>query len=198
MSKLLMATRNPAKIREMTEVLATHVAELVTPDDLGLSDDPPEDGTTFAENSLLKANFYWQRSKLPVIADDGGLEVDALYGEPGVHSRRWGGRRLNDDELRTKLLTELRDVPDPQRTARLTTVVTLRLSRDMNFQQQMSLEGLIRDSTLPTDPGYPFRSIFYLPAYRKFFVELTPAEHEQVNHRRRALLALLPYIEQYL
>lgn len=198
MSKLLIASRNPGKIREIKDVVHRYVDDLLTPDDLGITEDPIEDGETFAENSLLKANFFWQRAEMPVIADDGGLEVDALGGLPGVRSRRWGGEKRSDEELRAKLLQELADVPEAERTARLTTVVTLRVTADRNFQRAMSIEGIIRGSDVPIDTGYPFRSIFYLPEFKKFFVELTPDEHERVNQRKRALQELLPLIQQYV
>ncbi len=198
MSKLLIATRNPGKFQEIKEVLESYVSELVTPDDLGMTEEPVEDGETFAENSLLKANFYWQRTGLPVLADDGGLEVEALGGRPGVHSRVVNGKRLSDQELRHWILHELRGVPDIRRTAKLKTVVTLRVASDRNFQKETSIDGLIRDSSIPIDPGYPFRSIFFLPAFDKFFAELTLAEHARVNHRKKALIELIPYIQQYV
>lgn len=198
MSKLLIATRNPGKFREIKAVLESRVSELVTPDDLGITEEPVEDGETFAENSLLKANFFWQRSGLPVLADDGGLEVDALGGRPGVHSRVIDGKRLNDQALRDWILDQLRDVPEPKRTAKLKTVITLRINQDRNFQKEVWLDGLIRHSDLPISPGYPFRSIFFLPDLRKFFDQLTPEEHNRVNHRKRAIIELIPYIQQYL
>lgn len=198
MSKLLIATRNPGKFREIKEVLESHLSELVTPDDLGITEEPVEDGETFAENSLLKANFFWQRTGLPVLADDGGLEVDALGGRPGVHSRVIDGRRLNDQELRNWILDQLRHVPESKRTAKLKTVITLRINQDQNFQKEMSLDGLIRQSDVPINPGYPYRSIFFLPALHKFFDQLTPEEHARVNQRKRAIIELLPYIQQYL
>ncbi|MBI4426417.1 MAG: non-canonical purine NTP pyrophosphatase [Candidatus Kerfeldbacteria bacterium] len=198
MSKLLIATRNPGKFREIRAVLESLASELVTPDDLGISEEPVEDGETFAENSLLKANFFWQRSGLPVLADDGGLEVDALGGRPGVHSRVINGKRLNDQELRDWILDQLRDVPEAKRTAKLKTVVTLRITQDRNWQAEAVHRGLIRRSDVPIDPGYPYRSIFWIPELHKFYAELTPAEHERLNHRRQAILKLLPYIQQYL
>lgn len=198
MGKLLVATRNPGKLREIREVLEPHGTELVSPDDLGITDEPIEDGETFAENSLLKANFYWQKTGLPTLADDGGLEVDALGGLPGVHSRVIDGKRMTDEQLRDWILQQLKDVNEPGRVARLKTVVTLRVANDRNFQKEMSIEGLIRQSNLPIRSGYPFRSVFYLPDLKKFFDQLTPEEHDRLNHRRRALIELLPYIQQYL
>lgn len=198
MSRLLIATRNRGKFEEFKKFLARHVNEFASPADLGIDGTPEEDGETFAENSLLKANFYWHRSGLPTIADDGGLEIDALGGRPGVHSRVIDGRRLNDQELRDWILDQLRDVHESKRTAKLKTVITLRVNQDRNFQKEASLDGLIRASDLPINPGYPFRSIFFLPALHKFFGQLTPEEHDRVNHRKKAIIELLPYIQQYL
>ncbi|MBI4092727.1 MAG: non-canonical purine NTP pyrophosphatase [Candidatus Kerfeldbacteria bacterium] len=198
MSTLLIATANPAKLSEFKEILEPLVDQLVTLGDLKITEKPIEDGETFAENSLLKANFYWQKTNLPTLADDGGLEVDALGGRPGVHSRVIDGKRLSDQELRDWILQKLRGIPEKRRTAKLKTVVTLRVSNDKNFQKEMSIDGLVRASDLPIDPGYPYRSVFFLPVFNKFFVELTPEEHDRVNHRKKALIELIPYITQYL
>ncbi len=198
MAKLLIASRNPGKIRELKAVVSRYVDEVVTLDDLGVSEEPVEDGETFEENSLIKANFYWQRAHIPTLADDSGLEIDALQGQPGVHSRVWHGQRLTDEELRNEILKLLQGIPEQERTARLRTVVTLRINQDMNFQSELAHPGIIRDSRLPIDPGYPYRSIFWLPELKKFYCELTPEEHEKINHRRKAVEKLLPYIQQYV
>jgi len=197
MGKLLIATTNPAKLREFTALLASKV-EIVTPAGLGLTDVPEEDGESFAENSLLKSNFYWQRTDLPTLADDGGLEIDALGGQPGVHSRRIDGQERSDQELIKIILERIRQVPAARRTARMKTVVTLRVARDRNFQAEASIEGLIRPSRLTPERGYPYRAILWIPKYKKFMQELAPAEMETLNHRRKAINDLLPYIEQYV
>jgi len=198
MSKLLVATRNKDKIIEFKRFLRPYDVVVVSPDELNIEGEPPEDGETFAENSLLKANFYWQRSQLPTLADDTGLEVDALGGRPGVHSKRDGRRILSDSEQRQRVLKELEEVPEDKRTARITTVVTLRVAVDRNFQAQASVEGLVRDSHLPSPTGLPYRPILWLPQLKKYYAEVTDDEHEQINARKKAIEQLEPYLRQFL
>lgn len=196
--QLLIGTNNPGKLRELTTLLAPFKLALVTPRDLDLTDDPTEDGETFEENSLLKSNFYWQRARIPVLADDAGLEVDALHGQPGVHTRRWIGRRMSDREICDEVLRRLDGVPEDRRTARLRCVVTLRLSADMNFQATGTVEGVIRPSQLPIPEGFPAETILWLPRYTKFYGQLTWDEHLHESNRAKAIDQLKPYFQQYL
>lgn len=198
MGKLLVATTNNAKFDEFASFLAEHNIEAVSLSDLGITDRAPEDSETFEENSLIKANFYWQRSHIPTLADDGGLEIDALNGQPGVHSRRIDGVDRSDEELKAIILEKLRTVPDERRTARLRIVVTLRVSVDRNFQTETSIKGLIRGSALAVEPGFPYRAILWIPRYTKFYGECTPEEHRAINHRKQAIDNLLPYLQQYV
>ncbi len=199
MAKLLIATNNPGKLREFTEILKPHGCTIVTLKDLGITEKPPEDGETFAENSLLKANFYWQKSdKIDTLSADGGLVVDALGGAPGVHTHRIDGKERTDSELRRMLLEKVAEVPLKKRTARLTTTLTLRVAQDLNFQAEASIEGVIKESELPYEPGYPARSILWIPTLKKFLSEITPEEHRSISHSRKAIEKLLPYLEQYV
>ena len=199
MAKLLIATNNPGKLREFTEILTPHGCTIVTLKDLGITEKPPEDGETFAENSLLKANFYWQKSdKIDTLAEDGGLMIDALGGAPGVHTRRIDGKDRTDEDLRCIVLEKIAKVPPKKRTARLTATLTLRVGQNLNFQAESSIEGIIKKSTLPYESGYPIRSILWIPKLNKFFSEISIEEHHAISHRRRAIEKLLPYLEQYV
>lgn len=198
MSKLLVATTNLGKQKEFEEFLRPHSIETVSLSDLKIEERPIEDGETFAENSLLKANFYWQKSGLPTLTDDGGFEIDALGGAPGVHSHRFGGIELSESEIIQAMLRELKNVPPDRRTARIHGVVTLRVSQDRNFQAEASTEGLVRESDLSPKPGLPYRAILWIPSYNKFYSQLTEKELSQENHRYRALEQILPYIKQYV
>ena len=198
MGKLLVATTNRAKFNEFVSYLKPHGISVVSLADLSISDNPKEDGETFEENSLLKANFYWQRSGLPTITDDGGLEIDALHGQPGVHSRRIDGIDRTDEDLKCIILERLRGLPDDKRTARLHIVVTLRVSADQNFQTEASVEGTIKESSLESEPGFPYRAILWIPRYTKFYGECIPEEHAEINHRKKAIERLLPYLQQYV
>lgn len=198
MARLLLATANPGKLTEFQNIFRQLGIETLSPGDLGINDQPDESGETFAGNSLLKANWYWQLTQLPVLADDGGLEIDAFGGEPGVHSRRIGGLERTDAELNQIILGRIASVPEDQRTARLKTVLTLRVSADMNFQAEGSMEGLIRPSDIAPDPGYPYRAIFWVPSADKFYQDFTEQEILSSGHRAKAIQRLLPEIQHYL
>lgn len=199
MANLLIATNNPGKIREFTDILKPLGYTIVTLKELGITDAPPEDGETFAENSLLKANFYWQKSgNIDTLASDGGLEIEAFGNTPGVHTHRIDGKDRTDEELRRIILEKIISIPPEQRTARITTTLTLRVSKDLNFQAESSIEGVIKKSTLPFEPGYPARSIFWIPILKKFLSEITNEEHRAISHSRKAIEKLLPYLEQYV
>ncbi|MBI5405308.1 MAG: non-canonical purine NTP pyrophosphatase [Candidatus Kerfeldbacteria bacterium] len=197
MGKLLIATTNPAKISEYRELIGDR-AEILTPKDLGITEQPVEDGEMFAENSLLKANFYWQRAKMPTLADDGGLEVDALGGQPGVHSHRIDGVERSDEDLISAVLERVRKVPSNKRTARIHVVLTLRIDAIRNFQAEAALEGLVRASNIKSEPGFPYRQILWIPKRKKFFAELSRQERQAISSRREAFEKLLPYIQQYV
>jgi XTP/dITP diphosphohydrolase len=115
---LLVATRSAHKLGELLALLALPHAELVSLDQIGVEEEPLEDASTFEENAILKARFYAARSGLPTLADDSGLEVDALEGRPGVRTRRYAGERATDEQNNRKLLDELAGVPPERRTAR--------------------------------------------------------------------------------
>ncbi len=116
--RLLVATRSVHKLGELRALLALERSSLVSLDDVGIPDEASEEGVTFEENAVAKARFYAERSRLPTLADDSGLEVDALGGRPGVRTRRYAGPNATDDDNNDKLLRELDGVPPDARTAR--------------------------------------------------------------------------------
>src|SRR5690349_14376259 len=120
--KAVLASSNKGKLKELAAILAPFGYELVTQSSLGI-DTPPETGVTFAENALLKARHAAQISGLPAIADDSGIEVDALDGRPGVYSARYAGEHASDQDNLLKMLGELRDIPTERRTARYQCVI---------------------------------------------------------------------------
>src|SRR3954453_21138831 len=125
MRRLVVATRSPHKLRELRELLALRNAELVSLDDVGVVGEPDEVGETFEATARLKARFYARASQLPTLADDSGLEVDALGGRPGVRTRRYAGPDATDAENNAKLLHELRGLPPERRGARYVCVLLL-------------------------------------------------------------------------
>ena len=186
--KILIATRNPGKAREMKKFLTNDLIStrfnLVSLADFSDSPDIEETGQTFEENALLKARFYFDWSGISSVADDAGLEKDYLNGEPGVLSRRWPGYEATDEELIEMALKKLDGVPKERRTARLRTV-GLYCDGKQTLSRTASVEGYItEDYCGHCEKGYPFRSIFWLPKFSKLYQDLTHEEHEQINHRK--------------
>ena len=145
----------------------------------------------------MKAKFYFEWSGIPSIADDGGLEIDILDGEPGVKSRRWPSpteisegkieREKTDQELINITLEKLKGVPQNKRKAKLRTVVTY-YDGSRVISDSQSIEGYITDGEPPPcESGYPFRAIFWIPKFKKLFQDLTDEEHKSINHRRKAI-----------
>ena len=188
MQKLLIATTNNAKLEEYRRHLADLPLELVSLKDLGLK--PVEEmGETFEENALLKARAYAKESGLPTLADDGGLEIEALGGEPGVRSHRWVGDKDNsDEELIAEVLKRMKGVIPEQRGAQMRVVLALKVNDEEHIAEEAGMH----------EPGFPYRALLYVPRYSKLYSELTPEEHEEVNQRVKALVMLKPIIREML
>ena len=181
--KILIATKNPGKAREMKSFLGSGL-ETVSLVELPDAPDVEETGNTFEENALLKARFYFDWSGIPSIADDAGLEIDYLNGEPGVLSRRWPGYEATDEELIEMALKKLEGVPKERRTAHLRTV-GLYYDGENTLSRTASVEGYITEDYCGyCEKGYPFRSIFWIPKFNKLYQDLTHEEHEEMNHRK--------------
>lgn len=200
MKKLLIATKNPGKIIEIKKFLKDLPFEIVSLKDVNINDDVEETGKTYEENSLLKALFYAKKSKLPVISDDGGLEIDALGGAPGIKSRRWLGYEATDQELIEYMKKISQDLPENNRTAYFKTVVTFALPDGKYFQSEGKVKGEIaRKPLIKFLKGYPYRSFFFLPQINKFYHEtqLLKEEEKVYNHRYKAIKKLRPKILKY-
>lgn len=203
MNKLLLATTNKAKQEEITlglQPLLEKGITIVSLNDVPEIEDPEETGATFEENAKLKAKYYAEKTGLPAIADDGGLMIDALGGEPGVKSRRWPGYAATDIELIHYALDKMKDIPEGKRTAQLATCVAFYDPSSQEFTcEQESIDGFITTKPLTMDTnGYPYRALFKVTKYNKFYDELTPEEHDAINHRLLAIKRLLHQIEKYL
>ncbi|MDP3697594.1 MAG: non-canonical purine NTP pyrophosphatase [Candidatus Taylorbacteria bacterium] len=182
--KLLIATKNPGKAREIKKFLGDDF-ELISLTDLKNVPDVEETGKTFAENAILKAKKYFEWSGIPCVADDAGLEIDYLNGEPGVKSRRWLGYEATDQELIDLALTKLKDVPKEKRTAHLVAVGAYYDGKNL-VTEKGSIDGyIVEKQTAECEPGYPFRSIFFVPKFHKLYQDLTHEEHEKINHRKK-------------
>ncbi len=203
MNKLLIATTNPGKLIEIKRFLADIPIKLVSLRDAGIIDFPEETGETFEENAILKAKYYAKESGLPTLADDGGFEIDALGGEPGVKSHRWidQSRESTDEELIAYTIERMKEVPEGSRGAQLRLVLALVLSDDQIYTVEASVRGVV--PIIPTgtrSEGFPFRSLLFLPEINKYYNhdELTVAENDAYNHRKRALDQLKPIIRDQL
>lgn len=191
MQKLVMASHNQGKIKEFKNLLADWPFEVVSLTDLGIKEDVEETGKTFEENATLKAKFYFKLSGLPTLSDDGGLEIDALDGEPGVKSRRWKGYEMTDQEMVDYTLERLYGVPPEKRTARLKCVLCLKLPDREAICVDGAIEGTITEKPeAALHPGYPFRCIFHVTKFNKIYEAMTPEEYASVSQRVAALKKL--------
>lgn len=183
---LLIATKNPAKVIEITSFLSDLPIKTVSLKDLNISDDVEEDGRDYWENSKKKAVYYSRIANLPAIADDGGLEISALNGAPGVKSRRWLGYHAEDEELIEYMKKVAHGLPDDNRTAYFKDVVTLALPTGALFQEYGKVKGIIaKKPLLKFLEGYPYRSFFYLPEAKKYYHESDLSDQEMVKYNHR-------------
>ncbi len=194
--ELIIATHNEGKANELKNFLKLFKITGISLNELNVTEDVEENGKTFKDNALIKANFFSKLTNKPCIADDGGIEIDALNGEPGVKSRRWKGYRMTDQELVDYTLERLQDVPPEQRTCRLVSVLALCQPEQEPIFGTGTIEGSITEKqTIPFEEGYPFRAIFYVPKFNKMLGELTPSEHETINHRFEALKQVISQLQ---
>jgi XTP/dITP diphosphohydrolase len=187
--KLLLASNNAHKVVEFRRLFERLPLELVTPRDIGLEMDVDETGETFEANARLKAHAFAAASGLPSLADDSGIEVDALDGRPGVYSARYGGDELDDEGRVQLLLRELDGVPDAKRTARYRVVLVL---ADPAGDEQATVgrcEGRVGYAPSGAN-GFGYDPVFFVPAYGKTIAELDPAQKDAISHRGEAARAM--------
>lgn len=183
--QLVLASRNQGKLRELEALLGAMGVQVLLESQVGLDLEVEETGTTFEENSLIKARAVMEASGLPAIADDSGLEVDALGGAPGVYSARYGG--LDSDEARTAfLLRNLEPVADGGRTARFVSVVTACFPDGRILQARGTCEGVITRAPLG-DGGFGYDPVFLVPSSGRTFAQMAPDEKNRLSHRAAAL-----------
>lgn len=181
--KIIAATKNKNKLREFGEILKSF--EIISQEDAGVDIDVEETGTTFEENSYLKAKAIFDATGIPAIADDSGLCVDALGGGPGVYSARYGGEGL-DDEGRVELLLEnMKNVPDSDRSARFVCAITL-VNKDGVITARGECEGKIGYAP-KGENGFGYDPVFYVEEYKKTMAEISADEKNAISHRGKAL-----------
>ena len=193
--KLVLASKNPKKLKEMQEILFQFDIEVCLQSDVGIDIDVEETGTTFEENSLLKAKAVMEASGLPAIADDSGLCVDALGGAPGVYSARYGGEGL-DDVGRYRLLLENMKGMSP-RTAKFVSVITCCFPDGDVLTARGECPGTIAFAP-QGENGFGYDPVFWLPQLKKTFAQLSAEEKNAISHRGRALAEFKAILENYL
>ena len=198
--KLVLATRNQGKItefRRILEELAPGQIELIGVDKFPDLVDVEETGTSFEENSLLKARYTSQATGLPAIADDSGLCVDALNGDPGIFSARWAGVHGNDQANLEKVLAQLKDVPHEKRTAHFTCVASLVLPDGRERVAEGRFEGHILHAPVG-DNGFGYDPIFQPLGLSISSAQMSAQEKDLVSHRGKSLRSIAPHVIQML
>jgi len=178
---IVLATKNEDKIREIKEILSDLPVELKTMADFPEMPDVEETGATLKENALKKAMEFHKFTGLPALADDTGLEVDALSGAPGVYSSRFAGEDASYADNRKKLLEELKDVPEDSRTAQFRCVVAF-----VEGSYEITTEGIVRGKILRAeqgDRGFGYDPVFWVPEFKKTFAEIDPEKKNLISHR---------------
>ena len=184
--KLLVATGNQGKMREYRHLLKDLALELVSLDDLGITEEVEETGQTFIENAWLKASGYARLSGMLTLSDDSGLEVNALGGEPGINSARYGGDACNSDDDRVRLLLRNLDgVPWQQRIARFKCVIAICSPQGQQGSVVGSVAGMIQYEPRGEE-GFGYDPVFYLPSYGLTMAQLPLEEKNRISHRANA------------
>lgn len=196
--KIVLATGNPGKVKEMADVLRAFGFDVVAQSEFGI-ESPEETGLTFIENALLKARHAAKMTGLPAIADDSGLAVDALGGAPGLYSARYAGVDGDDAANRQKLLVEMATVADEKRTAKFVSCIVF-LQHDTDPTPKIALGecfGTILREERGTN-GFGYDSLFFYPPKNCSFAELETAEKKSLSHRAIALQSLKQQFQEKL
>ena len=186
--KVVLASKNPHKLVEISKITEKFDIELILQSELGLDLDIEETGTTFEENSFIKAQAVMEATGLPALADDSGIAVDALNGEPGIYSARYGFDDTLDDRGRMMLLLKnTEQVPDGSRQAQFVCVITMVTPDGQVIQARGEAHGELLREPVGTG-GFGYDPIFYYPPLGRGFAELSAEEKNQVSHRGQALI----------
>ena len=194
MEKILLATGNPHKTEELRRILADLPVELV---DLSSFDppipEPVEDGDTFLDNAFIKSRYYCRKTGLPAFADDSGLEVDALNGEPGVHSARYAGGDTPHNVKMARVLELLEGVPKEKRTARFRCVAAATFPDGREFHGEGAMNGIIHEKPEGIE-GFGYDPILYLPDVQKTSAQISAQEKDARSHRGEAFRSLVSQV----
>lgn len=193
--KFIIATNNPKKLIELERILKPLGIEAVSAREAGvILDDVEETGTTFAENAFLKADAAYQKTGMPAVADDSGLSVDALDGKPGVYSARYAGENATDKDRYTKLLDEMKNIPEEKRNAHFTSSICCILQDGTKIQAEGRCDGKIAFEPLG-DSGFGYDPVFMYGD--KSYAQLTSDEKDKISHRGKALRMLQEKLKEH-
>jgi XTP/dITP diphosphohydrolase len=192
---LLLGTRNPGKVREIETILGDVPGQIRSLREFPAVDTPAETGDTYAENAIIKAQFYARATGICALADDSGLEVEALRGAPGVYSARYAGAGASDADRRALLLSELTQVPAEQRQARFVCVVAIALPDGtvLNTSEGTCNGAIIFEPR--GSGGFGYDPLFVPDGFEQTFAELSDSIKNQLSHRARALLKTREFLQ---
>ena len=193
--RIVLATANPGKVLELREALADREVELLSATEAGVHRFPPEEGDSYEANALVKAGHVATETGLPALADDSGLEVDALDGAPGLYSARFGGDELGDGERIAYLLARMRAVPDDERTAHFVSVLVLATPAGEVRTFEGRCEGTILHGPRGSG-GFGYDPVFWSAELGKGFGQTSQTEKRTVSHRGRALERFVAWLDR--
>ena len=193
MKKIVIATKNQGKLREMRQAFAHLPVEVVALDAFAEVPEPVEDGATFEENARIKAHAYALATHCACVADDSGLEVDELNGMPGVRSARWAGPACDDEDNNALLLAQLDGVPAERRTARFVCALAMVTTDGERLVWHGRMPGRIGDAPAGEN-GFGYDPLFIPAGLEVSAAELTPAEKDSISHRGIAVSAFVSYL----
>jgi len=194
MLEIIFASKNPGKIREIKDILKDLKVKILTLNDFLYLPEVKEDGRTFRENALKKAEFFSNFTGKICLADDSGLEIEYLKGKPGIFSSRWGN---NDRERIQKILNLLKDVPEDQRKAKFVCVLVLFFPDGRRYIVEGECQGIITNCPRGNS-GFGYDPIFLVPEYKKTFAEIGEEIKNKISHRAKALNQMIKIIHNLL
>lgn len=191
--KILLATQNLGKVKELQELLQGEEIEVISLRDIANWEEVEETGETFAENAALKARAGAERTGLVSLADDSGLEVDALNGAPGVYSARYAGEPKDDERNNEKLLKELEGVTEEERTGRFRCALVIATPKGEEYLTEGTVEGrILRERR--GEEGFGYDPLFFLPEFKRTMAELNVNQKNKVSHRAQAFEKAVPIL----
>ena len=184
--RLIFATGNEGKMREIREILADTGYEILSMKEAGIDLDIVEDGKTFEENAIIKAKAVMEASGELTLADDSGLEIDAFGGEPGIYSSRYLGEDTSYTEKNQIILERMKDIPEEKRSAKFVCVIAAAFPDGQTYTTRGTMEGIIGYESKGGN-GFGYDPIFYLPELKKYSAQLSSDEKNHLSHRGEAL-----------